>query len=256
MPWAYSAYFGTGWYRLTNDLNVFVAQYVPRWSFAEPALEDGKRDLGFWLEVPLSIGFENFGIDDPAGVIDPDNVAIASLTPALTLTIPVNEIWTLRPFGAVGWGTVIGKGDSAWAYWAGVKSRLRFESGRTTFSLVNVFGYVGNTPEDAPSDHFMPAMAGIEIDFAGQDWHIGDDAAFLSWHLSYTRFFDDFEVVRSTGQRDAIPDQWETGFSFGKVGKPIELWWFSFDRFGIAYRVSSNGDLKGVGLVFRSLFDR
>ena len=66
----------------------------------------------------------------------------------------------------------------------------------------------------------------------------------------------DFDVVLATGVRDPIPDQWELGFSFGKVGKPLRLWWLSFDRFGVAYRASSGGDLEGIGLVFRSLFDR
>lgn len=256
MPWAYSAYFGTGWYRLADSRDVFVAQYAPRRTLAEPALVDGGRDIGLWLELPISVGFENFSLDDPTGVIDPDNVAIASVTPAITVTIPVNDTWTLRPFGAFGWGTVLGKDESAWAYWAGIKSRVKFESEQATVSLVNLAGYVGNDPEGRSSDYFLPVMAGIEVDLTREGWQIGDDAAFLSWHLSYTRFIDDFDVVLATGARDAIPDQWEIGLSAGKVGKPLELWWLRFDRFGIAYRASSGGDLEGIGLVFRSLFDR
>ena len=37
---------------------------------------------------------------------------------------------------------------------------------------------------------------------------------------------------------------------------PFRLWWFRFDRLGLAYRFSSDGKLKGVGFVFQSLFDQ
>ncbi len=256
VPWAYSAYFGTGWYRLTDGRDVFVMQGTPGWTLTEPALTDRGRTIGIRLGLPVSVGFENFGVDDPTGVLDPDNVAIASVTPAVSVTIPVNDRWTLRPYGAIGWGTVIGGGDSAWTYWAGIKSRFEFATKHSTVSLVNVAGYVGNDPDDAPSDYFLPVMAGVETDIARPGWTIGDDPAFLSWHLSYTRFVNDFEVVLARGQIDRIPDQWEFGFSFGKVEKPLSAWWLEFDRLGLAYRVSSSGDLKGVALVFQSLFDR
>lgn len=256
VPWAYSAYFGTGWYRLSASGDVFVAQGTPEWTLSKQGPGGEKPGVDVVFKLPMSVGFENFAVDDPTGVLDPDNVAIASVTPAIAVTIPVNDTWTLRPFGAVGWGTVLGESDSAWAYWAGIKSRLAFERERATISVVNLFGYVGNTPDNAASDYFLPAMAGVEVDWDMPDWRIGDDPVFLSWHLSYTRFFDDFEIVFRTGEREPIPDQWGIGFSFGKIDKPLEVWWLRFDRFGVEYRTSSDGELKGVGLVFRSLFDR
>ena len=32
--------------------------------------------------------------------------------------------------------------------------------------------------------------------------------------------------------------------------------WLKFERLGLAYRVSSSGNLKGISLVFQSTFDR
>jgi hypothetical protein len=54
---------------------------------------------------------------------------------------------------------------------------------------------------------------------------------------------------------EAIPDQWELGLGISKQETPIGVWRFRFDRLGLAYRFSSDRDLQGVGLVFRSLFD-
>ncbi|MCK5326255.1 MAG: hypothetical protein KAJ57_09600, partial [Woeseiaceae bacterium] len=30
--WAYSAYFGSGWYRVSGDRDVFVVRMTPRWT--------------------------------------------------------------------------------------------------------------------------------------------------------------------------------------------------------------------------------
>jgi hypothetical protein len=78
----------------------------------------------------------------------------------------------------------------------------------------------------------------------------------LHWHAGYTFFQDDLEIVRRDLTTAPIGDQWELGFAVSKVEERIRFWRFSCDRVGLVYRVSSDGDLKGVGLQFASLFDQ
>jgi len=99
-------------------------------------------------------------------------------------------------------------------------------------------------------------MAGLEFDYPFGNHKMDDEQLFLSWHGMYTTFEDDLDLVFADGSIKPITDQWEFGLSFRKKEKPIKIWWFSFDRLGLAYRFSSSGDLKGISFVFRSVFER
>ena len=52
-----------------------------------------------------------------------------------------------------------------------------------------------------------------------------------------------------------ISDQWEVAIAFGKRDKRMKIWFMNFDRLGLGYRTSSNGNLRGITFVFRSIFD-
>jgi hypothetical protein len=255
--WAYSSYFGTGWYRVSGDRDVFVVRMTPRWEYREAAFpENGEREIGIEFRFPITAGLDNFSTDDIPGAIDLDNVASLSVTPGVDITIPVTERWWLRPYAAVGWGTTLNDSDSAWTYWAGVKSRYSFQNGNLDWALVNSIAYVGNSPNIGPSDDFWPLMAGLEFDYPFGDRRPDHEQLYLSWHGMYTTFEDDLDQVIDDGSIDPITDQWEFGFSIHKKDTRIKIWWFSFDRLGLAYRTSSSGDLKGISFVFRSIFER
>jgi len=78
----------------------------------------------------------------------------------------------------------------------------------------------------------------------------------LTWHGMYTTFENNLDMVLEDNSIEPITDQWEFGLSLRKKEKRIKIWWLSFDRLGLAYRFSSSGDLKGISIVFRSVFDR
>lgn len=254
--WGYAAWFGTGWYEVSDDRDVYVLQFAPRFTLREASFGDDGTRAGVTLRLPLSVGLDRFGLDDPTGVADLDNLASVSLTPGVDVTLPLNEQLTIRPFAAAGWGTVLGESNAAWTYWAGVRSRLSFGPEDRRWSLVTSAGYVGNSPRGEPSEDFWPLMAGLEFDYPLAGRRLQGQVPFWSWHVSYTRFLDGFDLTAATGATESIPDQWELGASFGKLNDTLSLGWFRVDRLGIAYRVSSSGDLEGVSLVLRSLFDR
>ena len=255
--WAYSSYFGSGWYRVSGDRDVFVIRTTPRWELQEANFaEDGARTIGIEFRFPITAGLDIFSADDIAGSIDPENIASLSVTPGIDITIPLNERWWMRPFATVGWGTALNGSESAWTYWAGLNSRYTFQHGKLNWALINSVTYVGNTPNSGPSDDFWPLMVGLEFDYPLGNYQLDNEQLFLSWHGMYTSFEYDLEQVLEDGSIEPITDQWEFGISFRKEDKPIKILWIKFDRLGLAYRFSSSGDLKGISFVFRSMFER
>ena len=116
--------------------------------------------------------------------------------------------------------------------------------------------YVGYSPSDGPSEDFWPLMAALEFDYPIGNKQRDDDSLFVSWHGMYTTFENDLDLTHPDGSTLPITDEWEFGLSLTKKEKPIRIWWFNFDRLGLAYRFSSSGDLKGISFVFRTIFER
>jgi hypothetical protein len=255
--WAYSSYFGTGWYEVRDNRDVFVLRVAPQWQLRETELaEDGERTIGIDFKLAITTGLDNFSVVDIPDAVTPDNLASLSVTPGVDFTIPINERWTLRPFAAIGWGALLNESASAWSYWGGIKSHYRFSHGKLDWALVNSIGYVGYAPSDGDSEDFWPIMTGLEFDYPMGKLRLAGEQLFFSWHGMYTSFEDDLDLEAETGLADPISDQWEFGLSVHKESSPIKFGWFSFDRLGLAYRFSSSGDLKGISLVLQSVFDR
>ncbi|HLU06705.1 MAG TPA: hypothetical protein VKZ91_09135 [Woeseiaceae bacterium] len=257
IPWAYSTYFGTGWYKVGEDRDAFAIRYAPRKPLREAVLhEDGSRTIGIELRLPFTVGLDHFPLDDLQGSVDPANLANISVTPSIYFDIPMNERWTLRPFVAAGWGTVLNGDESAWTYWTGLRSRLAFNVGKVNAALLNSIGFVGYTPNVGSSTNFWPVQTAVEMATPLGNWQLDERQVLLHWHFGYTYFTDDLDIVRRDLTTEPISDQWELGLAVSKVDAQIEIWRFKFDRVGLAYRFSSDGKLQGVGFVFRSLFDK
>ena len=120
--------------------------------------------------------------------------------------------------------------------------------------MLNSFGFVGYSPESAPSEKFWPATLGFEFSYPAFALTAAGEQMMLHWHVNYTTYFDDVDFDYQ-GPDPRITDQWELGIAIGYREKPISFWLFRFDRLGLGYRASSDGDLKGITVVLRSLFD-
>lgn len=254
--WAYASYFGTGLYALKNDLSVFAIRASPRWSWGEPGLEDdGTMDIGIEFRLPITFSLQKFNLDDLGPIFDIDNFATLSVTPGIELELPVTERWSLKPLVYAGWGTELDGPESAWIYWAGVKSRYRLGSGKLDWALVNSIEYIGYTPNEGSSNDAFPVMAGLEFRSPLGNARLDGQQVYLDWHVTYTAYFDDLKfLVRDVPIRK-IGDTWELALSYSKGERKLKLWRLEWDRIGLAYRFSSSGEFKGVALVFRSVFD-
>ena len=234
---------------------MFIFRMTPRWNRSEASLEtDGKRVPGIYLKFPVSVGLDSFEFDDIPDAVAVDNVSYLSVNPGIDVEIPVNDTWDLRPYASIGYGQVLGESDSAWTYWGGIKSRVSLKAGKLNWRIINQIGFVGYSPSSGPSDAIWPVMAGLEFDYplGGERTKGGP---LLHWHSTYTLFGDDVDFSASPTVIRPISDQWEIGIAYSKQDAPIRIWFLKFDRLGLGYRSSSNGDLKGVTFVFRSLFD-
>jgi len=254
--WAYSAYFGTGWYRVEDDRDVYVVRMTPRWALSEPSFDGpGKRSVGIYLKAPVTVGLDNFSYDDVIDAVDLDNVASMSINPGIDVEIPVNNIWSLRPYASVGYGHAFGSGESAWTYWGGIKSRVSFQAGKLNWGLLNQVGFVGYTPGEGSSDAIWPVMIGAEFDHPVGAARPNDDQTHLHWHATYTAFRDDLDFSGNPIVDRPVSDQWEFGVAIRRRDSPISIWFLDFDMLGLGYRLSSSGNLKGITFIFRSVFD-
>jgi len=254
--WAYSTYFGSGWYRIGAQRDAFALRFAPRKVVREASIGDeGQAVSGAEVRFPVTVGLDQFPLNDLAGTVDLGNLANVSFTPGVYFDIPVNTRWSLRPFAAAGWGTVLDGGESAWSYWAGLRSRRLLGRGNVRTALVNSAGFVGYSPSNGSSANFWPVMTAVELSHPLVALAGGDELR-LDWHLAYTFFAADFDVLARDAASDPIADQWELGLAVSRRERRMNLWFFTFERVGLAFRTSSDGKLKGIGLVFHSLYDQ
>lgn len=259
--WAYSAFFGTGWYSLGEEESVFAMSYGPRWGLRDASLnEDGERSIGIELRMLLSGSLHEFDLSNIPGITDIDNVSTLSAVPGIEVEIPITTHWSLKPVTYLGWGTALGGGSSSWIYWVGLKSRYELPSGSLNWALINTLYYIGYTPDTGSSGAITPLMTGLEIQHRFGDTTLGGDPLYLRWHAAYTRYYDfEFsdEVVEVLGRtRTDVTDEWELGVALYKADRPLQLWFLKWDQIGVAYRFNVAHDIEAFNITFRALFDR
>ncbi|MGB5489024.1 MAG: hypothetical protein WBN06_16660, partial [Lysobacterales bacterium] len=67
--WAYSSFFGTGWYQVEDTRSVFVVKAPIRQTLRTSSLtESGSRKLGVEIRYPVTVGLHD--IEDLGGIIE------------------------------------------------------------------------------------------------------------------------------------------------------------------------------------------
>ena len=257
--WAYGAYFGTGVYRLAGGEEIYVLSARPGWQIRDAALaEDGRRTVGLELRFPITLGAHQFDTTAIGQALGIDNVGTLSAVPGIEIDIPMTPRWSLKPLVYGGWGTEVHGDASAWIYWAGLKSRLRFPRATTSFALVNSLTYAGYSTDAREHGNVVPLFTAVEFDRPLSTKKLADEQVVLHWHVGYSSYLDELDVFPAQGNFEhlELDDEWELGMAFSTGPEPLRLWRFKWDRVGLVYRFSSDGDFTGISLVFRSLFDR
>lgn len=256
--WAYASFFGTGRYTLDGRADTTVITVAPRWTWREPQLTaSGERRIGIRFRFPISVGAYEFATLNPLDELTIDSFNAVSFVPGAELEIPMTERWRLKGLAFAGYGSEMGGGPDATIFRLGFRSQFTFQFDDIAMNLVNAVERMGYSSSSRSSGINMVTV-GLDFSRALEDKRFLDDVLMLHWQVAYTSFPDRLGVdLPSLSVRpDSNFGEWEVGFGFGKRGGRIEAGILKLDRIGLSYRLGAGGDLTGVAIVFRSLFDR
>lgn len=251
--WAYSSFFGTGWYQVQDSRSVFVMRMPIRQTLRKSSLsESGDRELGIEIKYPLTLGLHD--VDDIGGILETDNFGTVSFAPGVTLEIPINKRWYMRTFAHVGWGKELNTGESAWIYYAGVRSRYALPGKKYDWYLLNSLYYAGYAPDRGRSDHLAVAQLGAELRQPLSKATLFGQNIDLHWSLMYSFLGHELHFNLPDGNFDPIDDQFEVAVAMSLRDGPYKFWFFKVHRLGIGYQFSSNGQFKAITFSMRSWF--
>lgn len=253
--WAFSSFFGTGWYQVEDNRSVFVVRIPPRQTIRQSSYENGQRKLGIEIHYPLTLGLHNLDFDDIPGIISPDNFGTVSFTPGVEVEIPVNESWALRPFIKVGWGKEFELDQSAWIYETGIKSRYEFSSKHVEWAFLGNIQFAGFNPSDGQRDDISSVLLGLEARqplaraFWGQEYD-------LHWHATFTKLDRELQFANGDGSFTNIEDIFEVGLAFSFRDRPFRFWFWKPARLGLGIKFSPDGDFQAITFTTRSWFTK
>ncbi len=247
--WAYAAAFGTGYYRIGDEAEIYVLRFRPLWRkpFSFQNHLSG-RTFFFELRFPVTFGVHEFSIDE---LLNP-NFRQISFTPGAMLQIPLHRNWNVQLYGNLGWGSeMTGSGNNAWIYWGGVNSRLAFRLFKTEWALLNGLSSYGYKPNKGEAGDLSALITGLEWNHRmwGLKW--GKEAMVLRAHVQYYSYFDHLNFLFRSTSPVSLSWEWEIGISIRKVSK-FKFLIFTLERLGVAYRFSPNS--SGIRFITSALF--
>ncbi len=253
MHWAFSAFFGTGWYEVSNSESVFILRAPMQQTWRTSSWQEGQRELGVEFHYPVTLGLHN--VDSFNDFTDVNNFGSLAFTPGIEVEIPVTEKWYLRPLVHAGWGKETNGGDAAWIYYGGIKSRFAPGLGDLDWSVLNAWYYAGYHEDSGDSGSVSMAMAGAEFHHPLQASLANGDELQLNWYVTYSWLFDEAEFASKSGFNQTIHDQWELGFALAPRNRKFKIWFLNFEQLGLSFRASSDGEYRAVSFNASSPFN-
>jgi hypothetical protein len=170
----------------------------------------------------------------------------------------MSERWRLKALTYLGLGTESGGGADARIFRIGFRSQLGFMFGDTEMLLINGIGRIGYSADDGASDQINLLLTGLDFARPLKNTKIGGVPVRIHWHVLYTDYLDTLRLDFSefSAPQASIDSEWELGMAFSKQSGTLGFWKLRLDRVGVAYRFGADGRFSGIGIVFKSLFDR
>ena len=254
--WAYASYFGTGWYKISDQQSAFIANFAPRWASRDTGWSKvADREAVLTVRIPVTVGVAQLDFEDVPGILDPENFSTVSAGIRADIDMPVTARFSVRPNIQLNYGTVIGESDHAWTYRGDIRGRYTFEAGNLDWALIGAAGFVGYDANRGTDDSFTYAAFGAEFAYPVSWFSTAESQTLLYWHVLYTDFLNRVEVRSDLDQTAEVTNYWQAGVAFGRKDKPLQIWFLEFDRLGLAYDISPSGELRGIKFVFRSLYE-
>ena len=253
--WAFSSYFGTGWYQVDDSRSVFVFRIPPRWTVRRSAWEDGQRKLGIEIHFPATIGLHNLDFADAPGNIAADNFGTFSFTPGIELEIPLNERWALRPYVKAGWGKEFELNETAWIWETGIKSRYAFQTERLDWGLIASLQWAGYDQSAGDRDDTGSILLGVEARQPLRSLRLGRHWD-LHWHAAYTFLESPLRFQQTQTDFIVIDDLFEVGLAVSLREGPFDFWFWKPDRLGLGIKFSPDGNFSALTFTSRSWFTK
>jgi len=253
--WAYSSFFGTGWYRVDENRSVYVFRISPRQSTRASSQEEGYRKPGIEIKYPLTLGLHKLDFEDLPGNLHPSNFGTASFTPELELEVPITPRLYLRPSLSVGAGIEFETEDTAWIWEAGIKARYALSAARIEWSLLGGLDVAGHNADGASADSISSVLLGVEArqplqrEFWGQAWDV-------HWRASYTFLDRELQFDNGDGSYRSIDDIFELEVALSPRGRPFRFWRWKPERLGLGIKFNPEGDFAAITLTSRSWFSK
>lgn len=254
--WAFSSFFGSGWYQIEDNRSVFVWRIPPRQTLRSASIsETGEREIGIAIRYPFTLGLHK--INDLEGILDADNFGTVSFTPGFEIDIPINQRWSVKPAAYLGYGREFQNDNSAWMYGVGLRSRYAFSAqGEVIWGLLAGADYVGINPDRGRSDSLTAFTLGVDVKHPmfKANWNNGEVDA--SWLFTYTWLDSEVSFFNPEGRSKPIDDVFEIGLALSPRGRPFNFWLYKPMQLGLSIQYSPEGDYVGIKFNSRSFYTR
>jgi hypothetical protein len=195
LNYSFAVWIGSGAYKVPNANKRFAVLRAPfGYTFRSAQYDKPKflDRLGFKLLLPAVVALEDETKTD-------FTFGAAAFVPGLEVQIPVNEYWTLKPFGQFGAGKDSAGGDLNYIYGGGARSLISFPWEKFVFGIGNsvVLAEDKNATTDESSG-FSMLEAGLDVShpigftFLGREL----DAGFF---FVVSRFFNRVDFLEEGG---------------------------------------------------------
>ena len=241
LNYSFAVWVGSGVYKVEDADKRFAVLRAPfgytirAARYDEPNFRDR---LGFKWLLPAVVAVEDETETD-------FTFAAAALVPGLEVQIPVNEYWTLKPFGQFGAGKDSAGGDLRYIYGGGIRSLVSFPWKKFVFGIGN--SMIIAEDRDATKNEtsgFSMLEAGLDIrrplGISFLDRKIDAGIFFVA-----SRFFNRVDFLEDGGDTERINLIYTAGLTVG-TKQPVSIWKIDFDRVGIDYRWGKAG-FQGLG---------
>ncbi len=169
----------------------------------------------------------------------------AAFVPGLEVQIPVNEYWTLKPFGQFGPGKDTAGGDVKYIYGVGARSLIRFPWKNFKLGIGN--SLISAEDRNAANDDttgFSMAEAGLDV-IHPIGLRFRDQKLEAGVFFVFSRLFDRANFQEDEEDSVRLKRIYNVGLTLG-TPESVSIWKFNIKRVGINYRWGNAG-FRGVG---------
>ena len=229
LNFAYATILGTGAYKV-GERSVYVLSFPFSMTLREP----GEAQWGVKLELPFTVGVHDFELRDVVEDHSLERLETLGFTPGLEVSIPLDEHWTIKPYGQIGYTVDLQEDHDAYVYIGGVKSLSVYPLERVTLSLGAAVTVAGQSEvSGSNSSGFGVASLGLDVRRALGVELYGHQLE-GSLYVIANKYFDQLEFLDVGDEEFSIDKTMEIGITLG-TERPVKFMGVNWQRVGVGF---------------------